>query len=641
MEKEIPSRIGINGQCQYEWSTNIREQLVQYYYQLVRPEPDNQYKYDYLEAQYFILVSSIILNNGDTKHNPRMSKGGQRECLMMAYKMIAQTRDILMGKGEYKLSYIMIAVLSYMNVSYDGLSTINMAKHALRSFVLNIPSPTHHNNNNNSRSYGSWKDIKYFCNYCKKIGMVETHPMIRYAIQLMTTQLRKDVQLYENNKSTTSLSLVSKWIPREKSKKFGWLYPYLVQSYYNLKKAPTYQNNKYLKKFRKILTKMNKQLQTIQIVQTKRQYDKINIKHVTSQTFAKQYNAFIKYGILTPTSSSPSPSPIHTHGLSEHISMYEFVRIASKETDPYRIQLLDHLWATQSSIKNPYKSTNRYILPIVDTSIHMQDHSNHPLYTAIGLAIRVSELSLLKNRILLFSQVPKWVNIPAKDNNRFSAKVKTILKIIKEDNTMNMNSNIFLATNKLLQGYIDSKIPPNRVKQMTWMFFSNMQHVDDNTLPYSSEKQHSHPPPHPHPHPQHQPPPPTRKQFVFESIYEKIKKTFYEAGRLSDYRTPFEPSHIVFWNLTSNLGFPCKSTTPNTTMVSGYTPTTINQFRIPHQHHPSPHHSPSKKPLTPKRTPWDALKYTLDHPRYNPMGQLLIDAWDAYDIINDENKKQL
>ena len=620
MEKEIPSRIGINGQCQYEWSTNIREQLVQYYYQLVRPEPDIVYKYDYLEAQYFILVSSIILNNGDTKHNPCMSKGGQRECLMLAYKMIAQTRDILMGKGEYKLSYIMIAVLSYMGVSYDGLSTINMAKHALRTFVLNIPSPTHHN----TRSYGSWKDIKYFCNYCKKIGMVETHPIIRYAIQLTTTQLRKDVQLYENNKSTTSLSLVSKWIPREKSKKFGWLYPYLVQSYYNLKKAPTYQNNKYLKKFRKILTKMNKQLQTIQIMQTKRQYDKINIKHVTSQTFAKQYNAFIKYGILTPP--SPSPSPIHTHGLSEHISMYEFVRIASKETDPYRIQLLDHLWATHSSIKNPYKSTNRYMLPIVDTSIHMQDHSNHPLYTAIGLAIRVSELSLLKNRILLFSQVPKWVNIPAKDSNRFSAKVKTILKIIKEDNTMNMNSNIFLATNKLLQGYIDSKIPPNRVKQMTWMFFSNMQHVDDNTLPYSSEKQH-----------------PTRKQFVFESIYEKIKKTFYEAGRLSDYRTPFEPSHIVFWNLTSNLGFPCKSTTPNTSMVSGYTPTIINQFRIPRQHHPPPCHSSeqSKKPLTEKRTSWDAMKYTLDHPRYNPMGQLLIDAWDAYDIINNENKKQL
>ena len=160
------------------------------------------------------------------------------------------------------------------------------------------------------------------------------------------------------------------------------------------------------------------------------------------------------------------------------------------------------------------------------------------------------------------------------------------------------------------------------------MFFSNMQHVDDNTLPYSSEKQH-----------------PIRKQFVFESIYEKIKKTFYEAGRLSDYRTPFEPSHIVFWNLTSNLGFPCKSTTTNTTMVSGYTPTTINQFRIPppQPHHPPPYHSSeqSKKPLTEKRTSWDAMKYTLDHPRYNPMGQLLIDAWDAYDIINNENKKQL
>ena len=101
MEKKkiLPTRHGVNAQCQYDWSTtNVQELLVQYYYQLVRPEKNNTYKYDYLEAQYFLLVSSIILNN-EPSTTP-MSKGFQRECLMLAYKMIAQTRDIVMGKGE-------------------------------------------------------------------------------------------------------------------------------------------------------------------------------------------------------------------------------------------------------------------------------------------------------------------------------------------------------------------------------------------------------------------------------------------------------------------------------------------------------------------------------------------------------------
>ena len=95
-----------------------------------------------------------------------------------------------------------------MNITYDGLSTLNMAKHALRSFVL----PP--NNHSNTQPYGSWKDIKNFCNYCKIIGFHETHPIIQYAIHLMTSQLHKDV-IHHTTKSTrtpttsTSTSTIS------------------------------------------------------------------------------------------------------------------------------------------------------------------------------------------------------------------------------------------------------------------------------------------------------------------------------------------------------------------------------------------------------------------------------------------------
>lgn len=641
MEKKkiLPTRHGVNAQCQYDWSTtNVQELLVQYYYQLVRPEKNNTYKYDYLEAQYFLLVSSIILNN-EPSTTP-MSKGFQRECLMLAYKMIAQTRDIVMGKGEYRLSYIMISVLSYMNITYDGLSTLNMAKHALRSFVL----PP--NNHSNTQPYGSWKDIKNFCNYCKIIGFHETHPIIQYAIHLMTSQLHKDV-IHHTTKSTrtpttstststSTISLVAKWIPREKSKKFGWMYPYLVQSYYNLKHLPNPRGKygKHLKKFRILLSKYNHLLQTTQIAQTKKEYASIQLgKNVTSQTFVKQYKAFMKHGVIANYFKSNFPTTISTlYPLSEHISMYDFVRIASKEDDPSLLRLIDDLWKKNAVIKNPYNASKQYLLPIVDTSIYMQDYSNDSLYNAIGLAIRTSELSQLKNRILLFSQVPRWIKLDASSTTSgpltFSQKVKTIMHVLKTDATMNLNSNIFLAIHKILQGFIDSKMPPEWINSMTWILFSDMQQVDDNTLPYSSTTATS--------------PSALRRFLIFESVYDKIKSLFYKAGILSDYRKPFEPCHIVFWNLKSSLGFPCQSTTPNVTMVSGYTPTILNQFIKPNTISLSSSTTTHTKTHTNTHTtttPWETVRTIMNHPRYNPMEQLLIDSWDAYDIITSESIK--
>ena len=51
------------------------------------------------------------------------------------------------------------------------------------------------------------------------------------------------------------------------------------------------------------------------------------------------------------------------------------------------------------------------MIAMVDTSGSMECDNFKPLYTAIGLGLRVAEKSKFGKRILTFSQNPEWVNL--------------------------------------------------------------------------------------------------------------------------------------------------------------------------------------------------------------------------------------
>ena len=90
---------------------------------------------------------------------------------ILLYKLIGHTRDIISGKGEFKLSYMQIYIW-YCHFP-------NLAFFAFKQFVLH---------ENNIHPYGSWKDIKLFCNYIKKRTNNEDHPLILYSMNLMLNQ---------------------------------------------------------------------------------------------------------------------------------------------------------------------------------------------------------------------------------------------------------------------------------------------------------------------------------------------------------------------------------------------------------------------------------------------------------------------
>ena len=101
----------------------------------------------------------------------------------------------------------------------------------------------------------------------------------------------------------------------------------------------------------------------------------------------------------------------------------------------------------------------------------------------------------------------------------------------------------------------------------------------------------------------------------------------------------------------TSLGFPTKSTIENAYMISGFSPTLLNHFvkketitniqASTHQastHQSSTHQASTHQASQKNKTSWDLFKATMDHERYNYMGQLLLDSWDTYDIYKSKNR---
>ena len=136
------------------------------------------------------------------------------------------------------------------------------------------------------KNIGSWKDLKYFYSFACEIGKEYTSSVIEYSIQLANEELKNNCK-----------SNVAKWIPREKTK-YKKLYERLVINYFKddgsfrieqQKKAM----NKEKMEYRKILSKLNKQLDTVQIKQCSKQWQKIDPNKQTCRTLELQINAFL------------------------------------------------------------------------------------------------------------------------------------------------------------------------------------------------------------------------------------------------------------------------------------------------------------------------------------------------------------
>ena len=540
---------GENNHIEYKWSNIQEEKILQLSFQLVRTTDR--------EKRYRLAI----------KFRECFETGTDSEKKILL-KLLAYTRDIEEGKGEYALTH---CILSELGETHKTVC-LEFIKYIVGYETTITP-------------YGSWKDIKYLLN--------ELENCPSEVLDMMNDQLRNDKMIVDTNTNTNTnnCSLVAKWIPREKSKKFGWINKELAKNYY-----PKFGKNGWTKAalnkarthYRKILSHINKHIDTVQIKQCGNKWKDINFDKVTSNTMLKQKKAFLNDTIDTDDRKMCCKNILEFMKQVEsrektmkgsNTSIVDLVKHALNVNDDTNKtnerNIINEIWKSNSS--NTPELAN--MIAMVDTSESMEYEDRNPLYSAIGLGCRVAEKSKLGRRVLTFNNRPSWINL--ENSETLCDMVKTI-----NDVPCGMNANIYKAMNLIIDGIVETKMDIDEVNKLVLVVFSDMQF----------DRQHDTD---------------TNDTKKIEYVREIIDEKFHSAGMRicgKAYKAP----HIIFWNLRSTDGFPELSYRPGYSMMSGYSSHPLNIF--------------TQKELygIESQTPWKMLKKTLNNKRYNILEQIIV-----------------
>ena len=576
-----PKQIGEKGHVEYSWSVEPDQLITQFFFQLVRTKDTSD-----LQQKLFYLLNHLTWKDNASQ-------------LQILYKLIAQTRDIVGGKGECDLTWMQLEIWSRY---YPEL--------AFRAFVHCVDSS---HEALDGHQYGSWKDIKYFLAYLKNnTEQGEAHPLIeRILKEVVVPALQKDEELFGEEKP---VSLIGRWIPREKSsKKFNWIFkrlaPLMYPEFGSVPQGGWKDRQQILKSVLKQKIHLKKLLvklsgceggsDTPQVKMAGKEWSKINFNKVTSVTLKKQKVAILnktKKGEQRSTEDDRVECALnYKNHVEKALAGDTSAKVHGKRLDvgqlakdgfnysPYGDEgetlrnTINLQWASQA--ENNKGLENVPIVAMADTSGSMECDDGLPINNSIGLSLRISEIChpAFRNRVLTFDAVPQWIKF--EEGEDFVAKAKKM-----KHAAWGMNTDFHLAIDKMIDVLVEQNIEPSAVRKLVLAVFSDMQF----DCSYHNGN-------------------------IFDSAHEQIKQKFHDAGMRTTWRRPYDAPHILFWNLRKTTGFPATTFTKNITFLSGYSSTLLNIF--------------TTKGIDALRetTPFSMLSDMLNNSRYSPMEDNIYD----------------
>lgn len=566
---------GENGQYQEGWSSRTFEEgITKLYYQLVRVDKKSgQDKLSLLLRFYNDLIGAAVCACDQQQINLLLS-------------LLFQTRDISGGKGEYALFYELLTVWDiYMN-----RDQVNIVLKPMLVLLLDKDCANSLYNLQQVHSYGSWKDFKYILEKIRTQRSLTTTQAVQHISQSQiadflinnaVTELRKAAA----NQSPTSL--ISRWLPREKSK-FGWQAKVLAARFAqgtHLSRS----NETALRLYRQTVARLNKAIGTVQINQCAGTWANIDFdKECTSITMARQKNAFVCQG-----SNKEAFEVEDRQKCKENYIKYlddcksGDKKIKSARTSPgdmVKMFWKNREWGGRESMsqtdadtfnlmwKQQKEDSNMALkncVPILDTSGSMS-WDNCPLYDATAIALKIAESSNIGKRIMTFSNNPSWINLEGTTTLQEMVQV-----ILDQSSTAGMSTNMQKAFQMVCEACVSRDMTPEEVEDICLVVLSDMQ-ADVGTYSAGTD--------------------------ILENV---VRNMFHDAGLKTTHARPYSPPTLVWWNMRTSNGSPCATTTKNTLMMSGYDATvlsTVMQRGIE-----------ELKSLT----AWDNLKNLLEKERYS------------------------
>ena len=158
-----------------------------------------------------------------------------------------------------------------------------------------------------SGGYGSWRDIKYICYFYIKYHNIpikylvfntldsyyqknyQLPPLIKHCFYLYKKQFCLDLEAVKYGHTVSTLA---KWVPREKSQPFGWIYRHLV--IYLGETINSEKDHCFTRKWlRKELSRLNKHIETVQINMCENKWEDIEPENITVETYRRNKLALL------------------------------------------------------------------------------------------------------------------------------------------------------------------------------------------------------------------------------------------------------------------------------------------------------------------------------------------------------------
>ena len=541
-------------------------------------------------------------------------------CYVDLVIMCFMTRDIReMGKGERDLFYQFWIILLPI---------------CPRTMIATIPLITN--------KYGSWLDIPKIVNLLvKKVKNINPNKKgnvllykrtISVLCNLYLDTLKKDsdnlkrIQKDQKNvNNIPSISLAAKWAPRQTQKTdnrkvmanvlaalLGNVIPNTYDDIYNQFVKPKSFNSYHDMAYRKMIRPLNEHLDTVQIKMCDDDgcWDTIKPGSIPAGALNKNRKAFMNQDKKGNTRSNADHRIACAKNMNKHIE--DMIANPKGNKKIHGANLMPH-YIVKHFMK---KSQNDIVLEAqwVDLITKLSDEGNlgnmvpmcdvsgsmggTPMEVCIALGLIVSELAspAFKNRILTFSSNPTWHIVNPEDN--LCTKVTNL-----QNANWGCSTDFGAALNMILIQCVRSKVPSEDVANIKLIVFSDMQFDDANrTISYDGYY--------------------TRKETdnelnSFSTKYKKITDAFAKAGYSI-------PPRIIFWNLRGDtLDFPSTGNEPGVDMVAGFSKNGLKAFMDGDITSVDP---------DVRLTPYDGLRYILDHDCYDPVRNICQDIKEICSI---------
>jgi hypothetical protein len=482
------------------------------------------------------------------------------------FVMAFQARDVRGGKGERKLFYQFMKVLS----NYD--------RAAVRKMLALVPE------------YGCWRDIW---------ELLAAVPAVEEGVfEVVREAWHRDQTAYAAVAAgeKANLSLLAKWLPRENSGTYRGLAARLAKVFYPYEQS----QRKRMMNYRKEVSALNRALKTVEINMCGGTWRDIEPEGVPGRCMKLHTKAFLnergKGDLRYPSNEDRMECRAHFQEfIADLVKGVKKVHGANVVM-PHELvakALMCHASSGELAInQGQWESIREETLKLggLGKCVPLCDFSGSmdgvPKLVSLALGILISEInhSAFRDHILTFDAEPHWHSFSGK------ATLKEKLDTVSYRVGQGLNTNFYKACQRIIEKMKELRVPvgeePEDLIVLTDMGFDDASRNNDY-------RRHS------------------AKNDDWDYILRRIREEFAAASKEVWGEGPgWKPPRIVVWNLRAEYkDFHAKADQEGVVQLSGWSPAMLKALQMGGVQ---------------VMTPFQGMRSILDDARYDPVRK----AWD-------------